>query len=67
MSESQFAVLKAFLSVDELAAYLGVAPKTIYDWKYKGVGPRVTKVGRALRYRATDVEAWLDSQSTTAG
>jgi excisionase family DNA binding protein len=46
----------------ELAAYLGVPVKTLYQWKYRGTGPRVHKVGRHLRYRWQDVDAWLNTQ-----
>jgi excisionase family DNA binding protein len=44
----------------ELAGYLGVPVATLYGWRYKGSGPRSIKVGRHLRYRRGDVEAWLD-------
>jgi excisionase family DNA binding protein len=53
------------LSADELAAYLGVLVKTLYQWRYNGVGPRAFRVGRHLRYRPEDVEAWLLRQADT--
>ncbi|KIF79111.1 DNA-binding protein [Streptomyces sp. 150FB] len=37
--------------------------KTLYQWKYRGIGPNVHKVGRHLRYRWQDVDAWLEKQS----
>ncbi|OLZ67902.1 DNA-binding protein [Streptomyces sp. IMTB 2501] len=48
----------------EVAAYLGVPVKTLYQWKYRGIGPNVHKVGRHLRYRWHEVDAWLKSQAT---
>jgi excisionase family DNA binding protein len=48
------------LSPEEVAGYLGVPVKTLFQWRYKGVGPRGLRVGRHLRYRAEDVEAWLE-------
>ncbi|MFF9480702.1 helix-turn-helix transcriptional regulator [Streptomyces sp. NPDC014733] len=48
----------------EVAAYLGVPVKTLYQWKYRGTGPNVHKVGRHLRYRWQEVDAWLDSQTS---
>jgi excisionase family DNA binding protein len=48
----------------EAAAYLQVPMKTLYTWRYKRVDPRAHRVGRHLRYRWEDVEAWL--ASTTA-
>ncbi|MEU6207137.1 helix-turn-helix domain-containing protein [Micromonospora musae] len=51
----------------ELAEHLGVPPRTLDQWAYKGVGPRFSKVGRHRRYRWADVETWLDQQSEPAG
>ena len=48
-----------------MAAYLGVPVKTLYQWRYNGVGPRAFRVGRHLRYRPEDVEAWLLRQADT--
>ncbi|MGW5659462.1 helix-turn-helix transcriptional regulator [Streptomyces sp. NPDC003758] len=47
----------------EVAAYLGVPVKTLYQWKYRGIGPDVHKVGRHLRYRWHEVDAWVTAQS----
>ncbi|WP_330338458.1 helix-turn-helix transcriptional regulator [Streptomyces sp. NBC_00557] len=47
----------------EVAAYLGVPVKTLYQWKYRGIGPKVHKVGRHLRYRWSEVDAWVNAQS----
>lgn len=47
-------------SPDELAARFGVPIKTVYAWNHKGTGPRFLKIGRHVRYRPEDVEAWLD-------
>ena len=49
------------LSVDELAAYLGVPKKTVYGcWRAWGL--RGYRVGRYLRFRERHVEEWLQSQ-----
>jgi len=46
------------VSVDELAAYLGVPKKTVYGcWRQWGL--RGYRVGRYLRFRERDVEEWL--------
>jgi excisionase family DNA binding protein len=47
-------------SPEEVASYLGVPVKTLFQWRYKGVGPRGIRVGRHVRYRSDDVEAWLE-------
>lgn len=48
-------------SVDELATFLGVPVATIYQWRHKKYGPPARRVGKHLRYRPADVEAWLDA------
>ena len=49
------------LTVDELAAYLGVPKKTVYGcWRAWGL--RGYRVGRYLRFRERHVEEWLRNQ-----
>ena len=48
---------------EEVGAYLKVPVRTLYEWRFKGTGPRSIKVGRHLRYRWSDVEAWLEEQA----
>jgi len=55
--------LSRLLTVEELADLLQVPPKTIYAWRYKGVGPPAVPVGKYLRFRVEDVAAWLDTRS----
>ncbi len=55
--------LEKLLGVEELADLLGVPPRTIYSWKYRGVGPRAVKVGGALKYEPAEVRRYLDEQS----
>jgi len=49
------------LDAHELAEWLAVPVATLYQWRYTGNGPRALKVGRHLRYRRSDVEAWLET------
>lgn len=46
-------------TVDEVSAYLGVPVKTLYQWKWRGEGPPVRKIGRHLRYDPSEVRAWV--------
>jgi excisionase family DNA binding protein len=48
----------------EVAEYLGVPSGTLTQWAHKGTGPRYTRVGRHARYRWSDVDKWLEKQST---
>lgn len=46
------------------AAYLGLELRTLEDWRSKLTGPRFVRVStRAVRYRRSDLDAWLDSQT----
>jgi excisionase family DNA binding protein len=47
------------LSVQDLSATLQVPVATIYRWRYTEGGPPGIRVGRHVRYREADVEAWL--------
>ena len=47
----------------DLADYLGVPIKTVYEWNSRGTGPKHRKVGRHVRYRWDDVDKWLEAQS----
>ena len=51
------------LKPDDVADLLGIPIATIYVWRTRGRGPRALKVGKHLRYRAADVESWLESQA----
>jgi excisionase family DNA binding protein len=51
----------------EAALYLGVSPKTLDRWMAEGRGPRGRKVGVQIRYRPTDVQAFLESCATVGG
>jgi excisionase family DNA binding protein len=53
------------LTVQELSAYLGVPVATLYQWRYRNHGPRGFRVGRHVRYRWSDVEAWIVRQIET--
>jgi len=50
-------------TVQEVSEYLGVPVGTLYQWRYRRIGPRAARVGRHLRYRPADVQAWLDQQA----
>jgi excisionase family DNA binding protein len=53
------------LTPTELAAFLGVPVATLYAWRYQRNGPRALRVGRHLRYRQEDLDAWLEAQASS--
>lgn len=53
----------SLMTIDELGAELKIPKATLYSWRTNGKGPIGIRVGKHLRYRRADVEAWLDAQS----
>ncbi|WP_094288413.1 helix-turn-helix transcriptional regulator [Mycobacterium lehmannii] len=47
------------------APMIGVEPQTLKLWRRKGVGPRYVKFGNRVRYRVSDIEAWLADHTVT--
>ena len=47
----------------DLAAKLEKSLAALAQWRYLGRGPKFIKLGRSIRYRTSDVEAWLDQQT----
>jgi predicted DNA-binding transcriptional regulator AlpA len=56
------AQVERLLSTEEVAEVLGKPPRTLRQWRYVGAGPKYLKVGATVRYRARDVESWLEAQ-----
>jgi excisionase family DNA binding protein len=56
--------LPALCTREQAAAYLGVKPQTLAVWlTTKRYNLPVVKVGSLVRYRLTDLEAFLDSRT----
>ena len=53
------APIEQVISLSELCAHLHISAQTIYDLRSQGRGPRGFRVGRELRFRVSEVEAWL--------
>jgi predicted DNA-binding transcriptional regulator AlpA len=56
---------KAFLTPDELAAFLRVNRCTLQQWRNQGQGPRFLKLGHhTIRYLRSSVLAYLESTAS---
>lgn len=56
------------MTEDELCEWLGKSKAWAQRGRWAGYGPKYVKVGRAVRYRESDVLEWLDAhirQSTS--
>ncbi len=54
------------LTTEQVAQYLQVPVATLHQWRYRQEGPRAYKVGRHLRWRQADVDAWLPRTGSSA-
>lgn len=53
---------QTFLDSDQAAKYLGLKRTTLEAWRCRGGGPKFAKLGRAVRYRQADLDAWIESR-----
>jgi hypothetical protein len=47
----------------EVSAYYRIPIATLHQWHSLGIGPRTAKIGRHLRYRKSDLDAYFDRQA----
>jgi hypothetical protein len=58
----EFTVNEDYVTSDEAAEIVRRPVSTLAYWRHRGEGPPYAKVGRRVRYRRLDVEAWLSEQ-----
>jgi len=55
---------KELFSTREAAEYVGARPHTLETWRASGrYGIPFVKVGRLVKYRRADLDAWLQSRT----
>jgi predicted DNA-binding transcriptional regulator AlpA len=55
--------LEQLLDEKEVARLIRVSEATLSYWRSQGQGPRFIKVGHLVRYRPSDVDAWLRTRT----
>ena len=55
-----------WLSVDDVAAHLGIKRGTVYKWVDRS-GLPARKVGRLLKFKRSEVDAWVERRAVGAG
>jgi PTS system nitrogen regulatory IIA component len=53
----------SILTIDEVAAYLRVSERTVYDWAQKGEIP-AGKIGTVWRFKKSEIERWVNDKLT---
>lgn len=46
----------------EAARHIGIAPKTLANWRWAGRGPRFSRLGRAIVYRVEDLDRYVEER-----
>ncbi len=42
--------------------YIGVSDATMRFWRSNGTGPRYYRAGKLIRYRKSDLDAWIEAR-----
>lgn len=55
------------VATPQAAEYLGgLKPNTLEGWRIQGIGPKYRKIGRLVRYRLEDLDAYLEANIRTS-
>lgn len=55
------------LTQQEVAAWTGMSSAWFEQCRFKGTGIPYVKIGRAVRYRSSDVQRWIDAHVVGTG
>jgi hypothetical protein len=55
--------LDELLTPQEVADYRGTTTGVLAQERFKGVGPRFIRDGRRIRYRASDIRAYIEAST----
>lgn len=55
-------VLDELMTAKEVAVYLRVSDGMLYEQRAMGVAPNYLKLGKIIRYRKKDIDAWVAKQ-----
>lgn len=63
---SQAGTLPELATRQQVADYAGLSYATLARWAGEGRGPKMTKLGGAVRYRREDVLTWITEAGASA-
>ena len=58
---TQFITPKTLINETEAAMCLGLSPTTLRRWRWAGKGPSFLKIGGAVRYDLSQLEAFIEA------
>jgi excisionase family DNA binding protein len=50
------------LSLQQASQYIGVSQAALRTWKRDGKGPAFFRAGKLLKFRKTDLDAWIEAR-----
>ena len=50
------------LSLQQASQYVGVSQAALRTWKRQGKGPAFFRAGKLLKFRRSDLDAWIEAQ-----
>ncbi|MGO9518114.1 MAG: helix-turn-helix domain-containing protein [Candidatus Korobacteraceae bacterium] len=50
------------LSLQQASQYIGVSQAALCTWKRDGKGPAFFRAGKLLKFRKTDLDAWIEAR-----
>jgi predicted DNA-binding transcriptional regulator AlpA len=54
--------MQPLLTQRQAAALLCLSERTLERFRVSGIGPKFLRMGKSIRYRLSDVEAWIASR-----
>ena len=57
---------RRLLDVKESAEYLNLSKSTLDKWRCYGEGPKFIKMGRAIKYRMSDLDDYIASRQSSS-
>jgi predicted DNA-binding transcriptional regulator AlpA len=55
--------MQPLLTQRQCAEALALSERTLERFRVSGIGPKFVRMGKSVRYRLTDVEAWIERRT----
>ena len=62
VAPTQAALVQIYLTEQQLAARWAISVKTLQLWRTQGIGVKFCKLGRSVRYKLSEIEAYEAAQ-----
>jgi predicted DNA-binding transcriptional regulator AlpA len=56
--------IENLLNEHDVARIIGLSVASVRRWRLLRIGPKYLKIGSAVRYRAEDLQGWLETRPT---